>query len=172
MLINQKIYLLLISLESLDLHIIDQMNTLIQTQLKIKTKDQSLDHKYYVNKRYTYSIRDILYSVNVINNMLVDHHIQKTINNILTDYSSFYPNKQHLTSLNTRQYLNRFAYKYQYFYKNKNNKYIFTKHNKIKTIYKIAIVQLYILNKLAIEESPYRLYAYLQSKENNLNAKF
>lgn len=160
------------SLDSLDLYATDQMNILINTKLSTKTEKRYLDNTYYISKKTSYSIHETLYLINAINNMIIDDHIKATINNILTDYSSFYPNKQYLASLHTKQYIDRFKYKYQYFCKNKSNKSILLKHNRVESIYQIAIMQLYILNKISINEGPYILYKYLQSKEKNLSAKF
>nr|AYR06175.1 hypothetical protein [Renouxia sp.] len=161
-LIKEKIDILLISLESLDLYSFDDIN-----------KAESKSFKDLLNIftiRQCNLLRDIetsaqccfersLLLINTIQQLVMKTHISRSINYILHDYCySYKRNNRQNSSLLTKQYLNRFKYKYQKAYRYYQNKLINTKE---KQLYNIAITHLYILHKACSREGLYILYKYI-----------
>ena len=162
--IQCKIHNLVICLESLELYAIDNINTTNAYNSYISTK-------YYLNKKTNYSLQEILNILSAINNLLLYTTLQEKIRIILVDYAHFHHIDINMFSITTKQYLNRFIYKYQIFYKYDAIKDIYQRYNKNNQLFHIAITQLYLCNKIIAYEGPYLLYQYLYRKQHNINTK-
>ncbi len=113
--INEKINILLMSLDSLDLYNLDNLHTATMKRL-YKTKEKlNIYQKYCTNNKSNYSIQETLYLLNIINDIIIEEHLKEKIHTILSDYSSCSSNHVKNFSLTTSQYLNRFIYKYKIF---------------------------------------------------------
>nr|YP_010728755.1 hypothetical protein P6G74_pgp189 [Phymatolithon calcareum]WEA76798.1 hypothetical protein [Phymatolithon calcareum] len=169
---DEKINILLICLESLDLYSIDNI---YQSTIKNLYKTQKM---LYIYKKYSsrsqsnYSIQKTLYLLHSINNIALENHLQEKIKIILSDYSSFYLTNTKNFSLITSQYLNRFIYKYQIFYRYKLTQKMNNQKKRKNRLYNLAIINLYILNKILSKDGPYILYKYLELNKYNLKTNF
>nr|AYR06384.1 hypothetical protein [Rhodogorgon sp.] len=160
--IKEKIDILLISLESLDLYSFDYIS-----RLDTKTF-QDISNIFTIRKCNL--LRDIetnakccfecsLLLISIIHQIVTRTHIHQNITYILHDYCHN-NQKSHITSTSyaTKQYLNRFKYKYQKIYR-----YYQDKSNSIqgKQLYNIAVANLYILHLTCSKEGLYILYKYI-----------
>lgn len=167
---KEKIDILLISLESLDLYSFDDIST---SEIK-SFKD--LLNVFFI--RQCSLLRDVetnsqccfehsLLLINIIQQLAMKAHINKNIYNILHDYCHNYTrNSRQDSSLLTQKYLNRFIYKYQKAYRYYQDKLINTKE---KQLHKIAITHLYILHKACSREGLYILYKYIYVSSFSIN---
>lgn len=159
--INEKISILLMCLDSLDLYNLDNLHIAMMKK-SYKTKETlNTYHKYYINNKSNYSIQKTLYLLQIINDIILEEHLKEKIHTILSDYSSCSSTHAKIFSLTTSQYLNRFMYKYQIFYKYNLRTQINTTSKLKHKLYDIAIINLYILNKILSKNGPYILYKYL-----------
>lgn len=157
-LINEKFKILLISLDSLDLYTLDHIHiSIIKNPYKTQQTPE-IYQKYHIYTQSNYSIEEILNWLYIINNMVLEEHLKEKIQTILNEYSS-----KHVKnfSITTRQYFNRFMYKYQFFYKYNLKKKMNITNDQRSNFYNIAIINLYILNKIFSTNGPYILYKYL-----------
>jgi len=169
---DEKINILLMCLESLDLYNIDSIYQSTIKDLHQTEKILYIYQKYSRGSQSNYSIQKALYLIHIINNIALENHLQEKVKIILSDYSSLYPTDTKNFSLITSQYLNRFTYKYQFFYRyNLTQKIISAKERKSQ-LYNLAIINLYILNKILSKDGPYILCKYLELNRYNFKAYF
>nr|AYR05779.1 hypothetical protein [Lithothamnion sp.] len=170
-LINEKINTLLMCLDSLDLYILDHLQ--VSTIRKSYKRQQAPEiyQKYYTDNQSNYSIQEILNWLYIINNMVLEEHLKEKIQTVLNEYSSCSSNHIKNFSITTKQYLNRFMYKYQIFYRYNLTKKINTTSNQRNNFYNIAIINLYILNKILSTNGPYILYKYLYLNKYDIKSK-
>nr|YP_010728891.1 hypothetical protein P6G75_pgp128 [Lithothamnion corallioides]WEA76995.1 hypothetical protein [Lithothamnion corallioides] len=168
---NEKIKILLICLDSLDLYSLDNLHASTNKELYKTEENPDIYHKYYINNRFNYSIQETLHLIHIINNIILEKPLKEKIQTVLSDYSSCSSTRVKNFSLTTRQYLNRFTYKCQIFYKYNLTKKIHMMSNQRKHFYNIAIINLYILNKILSTNGPYILYKYLHLNKYNLKSK-
>lgn len=168
----EKINMLLICIESLDLYNVDNIH---QSTIKELYQTQEIFYicqKYSIENQSNYPIQKTLYLLHVINNIALEKHIQEKVKIILNDYSSFHPTNTKSFSLTTNQYVNRFRYKYQIFYRYNLREKINSEKRRKNPLYNLAIINLYMLNKILSKDGPYTLYKYLEIKKYNLKTNF
>lgn len=170
-LITKKINSLLICLDSLDLYILDYLH--ISTIRKLYKRQQATEihNKYYIDNQSKYSIQEILDWLYIVNNIILEEHLKEKIQTILNEYSSYSSNHRKDCSMTTKQYLNRFMYKYQIFYKYNLTRKINTINKQRNNFYNIAIINLYILNKILSTNGPYILYKYLYINKYDIKSR-
>nr|YP_009257630.1 hypothetical protein [Coeloseira compressa]ANH09713.1 hypothetical protein [Coeloseira compressa] len=141
--INKKIQFLIMSTEAIDIYLLKN------------TRDQILYRKYYSNKQENISrkqqIKTIIANINFLFSKIQQNHMQELIKSILKNYTI------DLESLIVQQYLKRFKYLYkktQNYYHNLS----FLENIKIQ---KLAIINLYIINKINTKKGLYNLLNYL-----------
>lgn len=170
-LINEKINTLLICLDSLDLYILDHLHISITRKLYKRQQATGVYYRYYTENQSKYSIQEILDWLYIVNNIVLDEHLKEKIQTVLNEYSSLSSKHRKNFSITTKQYLNRFMYKYQISYKYKLTKKMGTTIKQTNNFYNIAITNLYILNKILSTNGPYILYKYLYLNKYKIKSK-
>lgn len=142
---------ILICLESLDLYNNDKHNKYIYHYFNNLIKKHH-QYKYLINL------------IQIINKSILKKNTQKTINDTLGESFSKTDNKN-AKSLIKSQYINRFIYKYQFYYN--IQKCDIVNQHKTQEIKKIAIINLYLIHKIVSEHNLFFLYTYIFKKIEN-----
>lgn len=155
--VKNKLYILLLCIESLDMYNEDNNHHIHTKICSIRTLIHN-NQKAYINGKHNYITYNnfLTLILDNINKIVIKKDIQNKIIKILNNYS-LENHKLNHKNLISYQYFRRFIYKYRNYQLKDNNQH----HTNTDEVYKISLINLYLLYKLTSQKNTYCLYQFL-----------
>nr|YP_009391540.1 hypothetical protein [Platysiphonia delicata]ARW59684.1 hypothetical protein [Platysiphonia delicata] len=148
---NQKVYLLLISIEALNVYKLKNINFSTYRLINVfRTSKKTLKTDRQKNKLVLATIQ-----IYITQLLITSNDIQKLTNKIINKKNKYFKKKL------IKQYLKKFYYIYYKMYENHNQSLKYNDKYKLLYINNIAITNLYIINKSCQKKGHFWITNYL-----------